>query len=153
MEVQTFKPELKAYLRSAQSIVHLAHADRGTSIKPVRPPENPDSQKIGSNSRLTVPTCQQQRQVISRRVTRLKAPHGIAHGIDLRLQAGFGGRPAEFLGQSVAAIHGLAVARFGHAIGEQAQQIAWLQLGVAGCKREIASGAKRWAGNGFRINF
>lgn len=43
VEVQTFKPELNAYLRSAQSIVHLAHADRGTSIKPVRPPENPDT--------------------------------------------------------------------------------------------------------------
>jgi hypothetical protein len=43
VEVQTLKPELKAYLRSAQSIIHLAYADRGTSIKPVRPPENPDT--------------------------------------------------------------------------------------------------------------
>lgn len=35
--------ELQAYLRGAQQIDHNAHAIRGTSIKPVRPPENPDT--------------------------------------------------------------------------------------------------------------
>jgi hypothetical protein len=41
VELQTPKPELPAYLRGAQSIIHLARAIRGTSIKPDRPPGNP----------------------------------------------------------------------------------------------------------------
>ena len=42
--VQAPKPELPAHLRTAQSIIHNAHAIRGTSIKPLRPPKNPDIQ-------------------------------------------------------------------------------------------------------------
>jgi hypothetical protein len=41
--VKTPKPELPAHLRGAQSSIHNAHAIRDSSIKPVRPPENPDT--------------------------------------------------------------------------------------------------------------
>lgn len=45
VRVQTPKSELPAHLRGAQSIIRIAHAMRGTSIKPVRPPKNPDTRK------------------------------------------------------------------------------------------------------------